>query len=524
VKTLNNQFTEGGVFPPSVSLINNYYLYQMKKFVIYLFLFVLVVNTLAQNTFFNTYRTPQIERSFDAIMASDGSLIVVGIRSTSITYEDACGLVMKFDEYGNFVNETTLVNQKRTFFYNIEKVPNYDNEYIIIGSSDSIVGDDYHSTIMITRIDDQLNIISQNSFHPINHYRLLPLKFTFIDDSTMILLIGRIIIGPSSPPQSLMITEVRLPADSIKSFLSDSTIRRIPGDITYIPKSDEIHVAYYGQSLDNDSSSVKILRLDSLLNHIETLQSPSRAFSTACTTELTDSTYLLTATSRMSSSSSSWRTISAFVMDAYGNGLKGVQYYNHPDTALYGGFSENAAIVNGSIFLIGVHNIDPWGVPYQSTPTWIQVTKLDMELNILNHYFYGGDAAYYPYCILPASDGGAYITGIVWDFQMPKQLDIFVMKVNSDGIIVNVPENTSFNMSEALVYPNPAQDFVIVDFSLLYKTANLQLIDLAGRTILERALTANHQQVDISGVPAGAYVYRIFNSKGLEESGKLVVE
>lgn len=296
---------------------------------------------------------------------------------------------------------------------------------------------------MIARIDDQLNVISQNSFHPTNNYRLLPLKFTFINDSTMILEIGRKIVAAGSPPQSLMITEVRLPADSIRSFFSDSTINRIPADITYVPKSDEIHVTYYGHSIDNDTSSVKILRLDRLLNHIETLQSPSRAFSTACTTELTDSTYLLTATSRMSSNSSSWRTISAFAMDAYGNGLKGVQYYNHPDTAIYGGFSENAAIVNGSIFLIGVHNIDPWGVPYQNTPTWIQVTKLDMELNILNHYFYGGDAAYYPYCILPANDDGAFITGIVWDFQVPKQLDIFVMKVNSDGIMVNIPENTS---------------------------------------------------------------------------------
>ncbi|HPE35299.1 MAG TPA: T9SS type A sorting domain-containing protein [Bacteroidales bacterium] len=70
----------------------------------------------------------------------------------------------------------------------------------------------------------------------------------------------------------------------------------------------------------------------------------------------------------------------------------------------------------------------------------------------------------------------------------------------------------------------PARDFVIVDFSMLHKTAVLQLTNLAGLTILERTLIASHQQVDISGVPAGVYVYRIFNSKGPEESGKLVVE
>lgn len=275
---------------------------------------------------------------------------------------------------------------------------------------------------------------------------------------------------------------------------------------------------------DNDSSSIKILRLDRFLNNIETLQSPSRAFSTACTTELSDSTYLLTATSYESTINGTVRSISGFLMDANGNGLNGIKFYNHPDSILYGGFGENAAIVNNTIFMIGVHNIDPWHVPYQDTPTWIQVTKLDMELNILNHYFYGGDAAYYPYCIMPTSDDGAIITGIVWDFLVPKQLDIFVMKVNSDGVIVNVSENTSPTMSEAIVYPNPAHDFIIVDFSMLYQTATLQLTDLAGRTVLERAITANDRQVDISVIPPGAYVYRIYNDKGLEVSGKLVAE
>jgi hypothetical protein len=486
---------------------------------------MLAVNATAQNTFFNVHNTPEIETSFDAIIASDGSIIIVGKRATSIPEDEVCGLIMKFDENGNFVNEKTFDSPNRTYFYSIESVPNYENEFIIIGSSDSIVGDDYYSTIVITRIDDQLNFISKNNFCTIKNYRFFPWKFTFIDDTTMILEIGRKVVAAGSPPQSLMITEVRLPADSIRSFISDETSIRIPLDITYIPKSEEIHVIYNGQSIaDNDSSFIKILRLDRFLNNIETLQSPSRAFSTACTTELTDSTYLLTATSYESTINNFVRSISAFLMDANGNGINGIKYYNHPDTILYGGFGENAAIVNNTIFLIGVYNIDPWGVPYQTTPTWIQVTKLDMELNILNHYFYGGDAAYYPYCIMPTSDDGAIITGIVWDFLDPKQLDIFVMKVNSDGVIVNVSENTSLTRSEAIVYPNPAQDFIIVDFSLLYQTANLQLVDLAGRTVLERVITANDRQVDITDIPAGTYVYRIYNDKGLEVSGKLMAE
>jgi hypothetical protein len=63
-----------------------------------------------------------------------------------------------------------------------------------------------------------------------------------------------------------------------------------------------------------------------------------------------------------------------------------------------------------------------------------------------------------------------------------------------------------------------------VVLSQLYTTATLQLVDISGKTVLMTQIIRNHQQVDISGVPAGTYVYRIFNSKGLEESGKMMVE
>ena len=211
-------------------------------------------------------------------------------------------------------------------------------------------------------------------------------------------------------------------------------------------------------------------------------------------------------------------------MDKHANGINGTQFYNNPDTILYAGFNENTAIVNGSIFLTGIYNIDPWGVPWQSTPTWIQITRLDMDLNILSDYFYGGDAAYYPYCILPTRDNGALITGIIWDFKEPKQLDIFAMKVNSDGIIVNVPENASMQTTEAILYPNPAREQITVDFSRLYTSATLQLMDISGKTVFRTQLTSNRQTIDISALPAGTYLYRIFNPKGLEETGKLVVE
>jgi hypothetical protein len=183
---------------------------------------------------------------------------------------------------------------------------------------------------------------------------------------------------------------------------------------------------------------------------------------------------------------------------------------------------------DGNLILCTTFNLDK-EFSVQPEPTKIMLFKLSPTLDLIwQKYLFGDDGMYEAYGVKAHPDGGIVILGAHSSTPPtnPDIKEVFLMKTDDDGnIFVGTDENeTKIKTTEAILYPNPAQDFIIVDFSLLYKTATLQLIDLAGRTVLERALTSNHQQVDISGVPAGAYVYRIFNSKGLEESGKLVVE
>jgi hypothetical protein len=494
----------------------------MKKSSLLIICISVSIHLFGQNTFFTKYSTHQTDRSFDAVQANDGSFIIVGKRSSTPYEEDVHGLVMKTDENGNFLKEITLINQVRTYFFIIGKIPNVDDEFIVIGSKDSIVGTDLFSSIMIYRIDLNLAILSMYRTHRMKNHRILPWKHTFVNDSTLILQAGT--IPNTSATSSFIISELRLPADSIRSYISEPETIRLPGDVIHIPKNNEIHAIYFGGNLD-DTSAIKILRLDEELNKIETLQSPSRAFSTPCATQLTDSTYLLTATSRIPHGSATGEAISTFKMDEGGNGLQGIQYFNHPDTILYAGFGTNTAILNNSIFITGLYNIDPFEIPWQDTPTWVQVTKLDMNLNIESHHFYGGDALYAPYCIIPTLDNGIFITGYIYDYNSGEQQhDIFALKLNSDGLIVDMPENAPWQTTEAILYPNPASEILNIEFSQVYQKATFQFMDMGGKTVLEKQLPSNYQSINISALPAGTYVYRIFNKEGLDERGKVVVE
>ena len=181
---------------------------------------------------------------------------------------------------------------------------------------------------------------------------------------------------------------------------------------------------------------------------------------------------------------------------------------------------------DGSLIMCSSYGLTNQYLP-QNAQSWISLFKFSPDLELMWHHYIGGGANYEAYSMRVAPDDGIVICAGYSPVPPTSLLikDLMIIKTDSDGQTVGLnDQNHGIKTSEAILFPNPAQDFVIVDFSLLYKTATLQLIDLAGRTVMERALTANHQQVDISGVPAGAYFYRIFNNKGLEESGKLVVE
>jgi hypothetical protein len=209
--------------------------------------------------------------------------------------------------------------------------------------------------------------------------------------------------------------------------------------------------------------------------------------------------------------------LNSFVFNCPEDSASWIAHYNGMDT-----------LPDGNLILCTTFNLDK-EFNVQSEPTKIMLFKLGSNLDLIwQKYFFGDEGMYEAYGVKAHPDGGIVVLG-TYSPTPPNSANIkevFLMKTDSEGnLTVGMDEyETNIKATEAILFPNPAGDFVIVDFSLLYQTATLQLTDLSGRTVLQRTLTANHQQVDISGVPAGAYFFRIFNNKGLEESGKLVVE
>jgi len=79
------------------------------------------------------------------------------------------------------------------------------------------------------------------------------------------------------------------------------------------------------------------------------------------------------------------------------------------------------------------------------------------------------------------------------------------------GDIVSDIENGSINSDEISVYPNPAQEYIMLKTDL--KTANIRILDLSGKIVYSNVYKGNQQQFNVSDLNKGLYLIEVL-SKG----------
>jgi hypothetical protein len=159
--------------------------------------------------------------------------------------------------------------------------------------------------------------------------------------------------------------------------------------------------------------------------------------------------------------------------------------------------------------------------PFQYFPSWIALSIFDSTLNLKDELFYGGDAYYLVNSILATQDSGCVMACTRFDYLAGSDVwDVYILKVNKDGLLVNLSEKEYRDRDNCQVYPNPGIDKLMIIAPA--RNSIFQLFDLSGRLLLQKKLNQGKNHISVQKLLSGYYSYRIIDNHGRIQSGKWI--
>ncbi len=165
-------------------------------------------------------------------------------------------------------------------------------------------------------------------------------------------------------------------------------------------------------------------------------------------------------------------------------------------------------------------NFEYKGMNY-SYPNTFCLTQMDTSLNIINQRFYGGDKNYLLNSIKTTPEGDVLLLGRCSELDSDLW-NIFIMKVNQEGLITTTNNNAEIPVKNAIILPNPGRDYLELHTGAF--PATLQLHNLNGSLVLEDYINSNISRVNTLELSSGTYIWSLAKDGKLVESGKWVRE
>ena len=481
------------------------------------FLVIFSFNAFSQSTFFKWFDTPDHEVASDAVQTDQGEYLIVGEKGID-TYQ-LNSYVLKISADGYIVDEKEMPNPSgNSRIRTIDKLPGPANRFLITGARDSVTDNATYSRLFLMIINDSLEIISSKGYSMHENRVFNPWKTVILSDSSFYLLYSFDSIHNGHFDYDLVVTKFCIPFDSLCSFHHGENLPYfIPQDINFKSKFKTVQVVYFGSTMTDSSPPIKILKLSENLEFVSLDYGPQYLRVNVSVSPLNDSISFITGSNFIYLPPFD-SDIGCYLLNDTNAVVKFTEFYNDPDTLIYGGRGGRSLLTNSETsktFITSHYNLDLDSYPWQTEPDWIQITRTDFDLNIIDHHFYGGDAAYVALSMKATTDGGVFITGSRYDYnsQGSYQNDVFILKTDSAGAIVNIPEINNGSVSEAILTPTPGSEFVFAIVGEQHPSAQLQLRDLQGRVVLETTVYGHRTKITTTNLSGGIYTYS-FTARG----------
>ena len=130
---------------------------------------------------------------------------------------------------------------------------------------------------------------------------------------------------------------------------------------------------------------------------------------------------------------------------------------------------------------------------------------------------------YMVWSILATTDGGCIIGASTNDYTIQgEQRDIYILKVDSNGIITGINSDPPSKKQGTRIYPNPGTELINIETTL--NSSIVYFYDLTGREICAQSLVSGNNPVNVQKLKSGLYIYKILQNSEVRECGKWIKE
>ena len=470
-------------------------------------------HTYSQTGFVFRYSTPEDEYPSDIIETSDGGfLICASIGSWPITYQT---LFIRLNKNGDTVFTKKIIQNQGTCYIN--HFVKLDNG-TFMGVGEKKIGDNPVRLWLLT-LSDSLKIISDTSYLT-GFWSFEHMVYSFINHFRNVIVYGSAftyngMLGPF--PYVFKFSQT---CDSLFSHCYTNPW----GEEVFSMMEKSDNSGYLMSMLGSLSppmiSFSQFVTIDYSFNitHLDSIPADLDLYLNTKT--LNDLEFLVTGKKSIEYSNPRTDKIGILKLDSTFH-IKKEFFFGPNDTVSYPAYNTNLDFLNvNNIFLGGVANQD-WGGVFSYADSYILLGKLDSSLNLTWRRYFGGDSYYMVWSVIATTDGGCIIGATTNDLETQgEERDIYILKVDSSGLVTGINNQPPVQSHEAIVYPNPGDDLLYVETQL--KDAIFHLFDLTGREVQSHGLFPGRNSIQVSDLNSGLYVYKIIQKSQVKEYGKWI--
>lgn len=491
----------------------------MKERLIVLILILLVIPPLfAQQTFEKIISHHEDQVISSVVGDEEGNFLLAGSIST-IDLQLQSGYIVKLDEFGNILQELTIRQNDASSccFFNIHHINQY---YYLLGA---VSIDSVNDKLWYVKLNCDLEIEKEQLLNTVDE-RVFSAMNSILDSDSNFVLTGytqRIEINHMGNPifnYDPFFYKVNLEGDSMKAkFLTYTHPLSVIYDIIE-SKDSSRYFAFGWKFTDVFSTSSVMLTLNKELDSIDIDSIPLGIMLYYSPTYINETDMLIYGVG-----ASEVYALNALSITEQAEMINYNHFKMEGSMRDYPSLQNGISVNNDNIYIGGTSNFDYHTPHYSANDSWFHLIKINEDITPQWEYWYGGDAYYSTYSILATDDGGCLMVGNRYDYEAQYLVrDIYIVKVNSEGLITSIPEHLGIEMQEAIVYPNPGNEVIKVRIAIQYPQSTFELFDMNGQFVLRENFLGTDGVVNTTFLPQGTYLYKITSTDGLNESGKWV--